>query len=148
MAVAELTKPKSGAADGLARKPRSLLSDSMRRLRRNKVAVASIIVLVLVVLAAIFAPLITTGDFAKQDLLLNNAVPPWMVFLLPSGAENYANITTEALPVGRDDLGRDLWTRVVYGARVSLMVAFVAATVSLIVGLVYRAYLRLHGGSN
>jgi len=146
MAVAELTKPKSRDAEAFSRKPRSLLSDSIRRLRRNKVAVTSIVFLVLVVCVAILAPLVTVGDFAKQNLLLNNAVPPWMLFLLPGGAENYANLTPDALPVGRDALGRDLWTRVVYGARVSLMVAVVASLVSLVVGTIYGLVSGYLGG--
>ncbi len=139
MAVAELP------AGVLARKPRSLLSDSVNRLRKNKLAVASIAMLVLIVLMAIFAPYITTGDFAKQDLLANNAVPQWMLAVMPKGAEQYARISDKFI-LGADDLGRDLWTRTVYGARISLSVAFVASSVSLLVGTIYGLVSGYMGG--
>ncbi len=147
MAVAQLSKPSSGDASILTHKPRSLLSDSINRLFKNRVAIISLIFLILITGAAISAPWITSGNFAKQNLALNNAVPHWMTFLLPAGAENYAKITDEALPFGYDDLGRDLWTRVVYGAGVSLRVAFVAATVSLIIGTVYGLISGYLGGA-
>lgn len=146
MAVAELSGLSERDRNVLVRKPRSLLSDSMARLRKNKIAMAGIAFLILMILVAIIAPWITTGDYAKQNLVLNNAVPPWMLFLLPRGAENYANLTQEALPFGFDDLGRDLWTRMIYGARVSLAVAFVAATVSLVIGTIYGLISGYVGG--
>ena len=147
MAVAQLTAPEGGAKANLARKPRSLFSDSLRRLTKNKPAMAGAAFIVVIILAAIFAPLITTGDYAKQDLLLNNAAPSWLLFLMPENAENYVNLTDEALPFGMDDLGRDLWTRAVYGARISLQIATVGALVSLIIGLVYGLISGYVGGT-
>lgn len=141
MAVAELP-----AVGQLARKPRSLLSDSMNRLRKNKLAIVSIVFLVVIIFSAyVLAPVITTGDFADQDLMQNNAVPAWMVSLMPAGAENYARISTDFI-LGADDLGRDLWTRTVYGARISLSVAIVASTVSLLIGTVYGLVSGYAGG--
>ncbi|MEM7028822.1 MAG: ABC transporter permease [Chloroflexota bacterium] len=145
MAVARLSADGS-QTNALARKPRSLWSDSLQRLYKNKIAMAGAIFITLVILASIFAPFITTGDFARQDLMLNSAVPEWLLFLLPAGAENYANITSEALPFGFDDLGRDLWTRSVYGARISLQIAFVGAFVSFVVGVVYGLVSGYLGG--
>lgn len=141
MAVAELS-----SQGVLARKPRSLLSDSMDRLRRNKLALTSIGFIVLIILAAIAAPLVTTGDFAKQDLLANNAIAEWMMFMMPEGAENYARFSDQFI-IGADHLGRDLWTRTVYGARVSLTIAVVAATVSFLIGTVYGLISGYVGGT-
>ena len=119
MAVAELS-PQDGNATDLIRKERSLFEESMIRLMRNKVAVASIIFIVVLTLAAFpFASLITSYDFAEQNLQANNAVPEWMLFLLPENAENYVNFSDDYW-LGADNLGRDLWTRTVYGARISL----------------------------
>jgi len=146
MAVAELSGLSERDRTVLTRKPRSLFSDSVARLRKNKAAMTGIVFLVLMILLAVLAPWITTGDYAHQDLALNNAIPPWMLFLLPQGAENYANVTPEARPVGFDDLGRDLWTRAIYGARVSLAVAVVAATVSLVIGTIYGLISGYLGG--
>jgi oligopeptide transport system permease protein len=148
MAVAQLTK-----GDGIIeRKPRSLFSDSMDRLKKNKLALISIAFVILMCLMAIFAPLITSGDYAKQDLVSNNAVPEWMLFILPDAARGnetqpgYARINNDYV-MGQDDLGRDIWTRTVYGARVSLMIAIVASTVSLGVGTLYGLVSGYMGGT-
>lgn len=146
MAVAELS-PRDHDADILVRKERSLFQESMIRLVRNKVAVISLIFIVLLTLAAFpFAPLITSHSFAEQDLQANNAVPEWMLFLLPANAENYVKFT-DAYWLGADSLGRDIWTRTVFGARISLQVAFVASIVSLAIGVVYGSVAGYMGGT-
>ncbi len=146
MAVAELS-PKDDPQSALIRKERSLFEESMIRLMRNKVAVASLIfIVVLTIIAFPLAPVVTSYDFAEQDLLANNAVPEWMLFLLPENAENYATFT-EDYWLGADHLGRDLWTRAIYGARVSLQVAFVASGVALIAGIIYGSISGYMGGA-
>ena len=140
MAIAELE-----ATETLVRKERSLLQESWIRLKRNKVAVISLIFITLLVLTAIFANFVAPFDYATQDLLKNNAVPKWMLFLLPENAENYATIS-EKFPLGADHLGRDLLSRALYGARVSLGFAFVASLVSLIIGTIYGMISGYVGG--
>ncbi len=76
-------------------KERSLWRKSFDRLMRNKIAVISGIFIILMMLMAIFANYLTPFTFAEQDLLANNAVPEWMLFLMPEGAENYANFSTD-----------------------------------------------------
>jgi oligopeptide transport system permease protein len=107
--------------------------------------VASGIFILLLFLAAIFADFIAPFGYAEQDLLLNNAVPEWMLFLLPEGAENYATIS-DKFPLGADHLGRDLLSRTLYGARVSLGFALVASAVSLVVGTIYGMISGYVGG--
>jgi hypothetical protein len=68
MAVAELPASAKQRNTTLASKPRSLFSDSMARLKHNRLAMLGIVFLILMALASIFAPVITTGDFAAQDL--------------------------------------------------------------------------------
>jgi oligopeptide transport system permease protein len=140
MAVAELVPEQT-----LVRKERSLWEEAMIRLVRNKVAVISGIFIIVLFLAAIFADFITPFDYATQDLLNNNAVPEWMLFLLPEGAENYATIS-DKFPLGADHLGRDLYSRTVYGARVSLGFALVASFVSLVIGTIYGMISGYVGG--
>lgn len=143
MAVAELT-PEEGQT--ITRKERSLFEESMIRLLRNKVAVVSGIFIILLTLAAFpLANMVTSYDPAEQDLLANNAIPRWMLFILPENAENYANFSENYI-FSADHLGRDIWTRTIYGARVSLMVAYVAATVSLVVGTIYGSISGYLGG--
>ncbi|HJS30192.1 MAG TPA: ABC transporter permease [Anaerolineales bacterium] len=144
MAVADLTE---GTVDEvLIRKERSLWEESFIRLRRNKVAMASAIFLIILVLIAIFANNVAPFSYAEQDLIANNTVPSWMIgSILPEGAEGYAR-TTEEFALGADSLGRDLLSRTIYGARVSLSVAFVAASVSLVFGTIYGMVSGYLGG--
>ena len=145
MAVAELSTKSVSTAP--TRKERSLFQESMIRLMRNKVAIGSIGFIFLLALAAFpLASVITSYGFAEQSLQANNAVPEWMLFILPENAENYANFS-DAYWLGADNLGRDVWTRTIYGARVSLQVALVASFVSLVVGVIYGSISGYMGGA-
>jgi len=118
-------------ADALdaARPPASLWSDAWKRLRRNRAAVASAIVLVIVTLLAFGSPWLPgLADPAAQDLALG-ATPP-------SAAHWF----------GTDELGRDTLARVLHGGRISLLVGIVATIVSLIVGVSYGAFSGYRGG--
>ena len=141
MAVAELTP-----ADTVVRKERSLWAESFFRLRKNRIALISLIFIILLTLSAIFADFIAPFGFAEQDLPLSNAVQEWMLFMLPENADNYATIS-DKFPLAADHLGRDLLSRSIYGARISLQVAFVAAAVSLVVGTIYGMVSGYLGGA-
>ncbi len=130
MAVADLS-PRDASAP--IRKERSLWMESWIRLRKNKAAMVSLGFIILLILAAVFAKYITPFDPAQQDLLANNAVPKWMLAILPENAASYARIS-DKFPLAADNLGRDLLSRTLYGAQISLSVAIVAAMVSLIIG--------------
>ena len=143
MSVADLAEVTEEVT--LVRKERSLWEESFIRLIKNRIAVGSGIFLILLTLTALFANYVAPFDFAEQDLLANNAVSEWMLFLLPDGAENYANFS-DAYPLGADHLGRDILSRTIYGARVSLLVAFAAASVSLAVGTIYGMVSGYLGG--
>lgn len=137
MAVAEI----SNTTD----KERSLWAKSVSRLLRNKIAVGSGIIIILMLLIAAFAGKIAPYHFAEQDLLANNAIPHWMLFLLPEGGENYANFS-DVYVLSADHLGRDILSRTIYGARVSLVIAFAGATVSLLIGIIYGMVSGYSGG--
>jgi oligopeptide transport system permease protein len=143
MGVAELSPSDASTP---VRKERSLWAESFYRLRKNRVALASLIFIILLTLAAIFADFITPFSYDEQDLPLSNALPEWMLFMLPENAVNYATIS-DKFPLGADHLGRDLYSRSIYGARVSLEVAFVAATVALVVGTIYGMVSGYLGGA-
>ncbi|MEE1665299.1 ABC transporter permease [Streptomyces sp. WAC07094] len=100
----------------------------LRALLRNKLAVLALAVLVLLLAAALFAPLIAPYDPNTQDLLLRLRPPAWQ-----DGGSG-------AHPLGTDQLGRDMLSRVIYGARVSLLVgagaALLAGAIGTVVGLV------------
>ncbi len=141
MAVVDLAQ-ETGT---ITRKERSLGAEAFRRLLKNKVAVLSMVFIIVLIFIAIFADFFAPYDFAKQDLMANNAVPKWMLFLLPEGAENYARIS-ETYPLAADNLGRDILSRTIYGARISLTVALVGSAVSLLVGIIYGMVAGYLGG--
>lgn len=142
MAVADLSAQES---EVLVRKQRSLYEEALIRLLKNKLAVGSLVLITLLFLVAIFAEYVAPFGFAEQDLLANNAVPQWMMSILPPGAENYVTISAK-FPLSADHLGRDILSRTIYGARVSLTFALVASMVSLIVGTLYGMISGYVGG--
>jgi ABC-type dipeptide/oligopeptide/nickel transport system permease subunit len=97
-----------------------------RRLRRDKVAMAALVFIVLLIVMAVIAPAIvslagTPGPKVQSSEALD-------VFGTPTGPSS-------AHPFGVDRLGRDVFSRTVYGARVSLEVAFIATGVAVIIGV-------------
>lgn len=102
----------------------------MRILTRNKLAFTAAIVLLLIIGAAVFSPLIATHD---PQLI---ALEPDKICRPPS-AEHY---------FGTDDLGRDIWSRIVYGSRTSLVVAFVAMFTAVLLGTACGAVAGYFGG--
>lgn len=111
-----------------AEKGRSLWQDALARLMKNKMAVIGLVYILIQFILAIFAPWIAPYPYEETDLILG-AVPP--------SAEHW---------FGTDDLGRDLFTRVLYGSRMSLAVGVVATTVSVIIGVAYGAISGYLGG--
>jgi len=101
-------------------------AESWRRLRRHHVAMASLIFLVVVVLVAVFAPLITTSGYSE-------------IGFNPLEAPSWAHI------MGTDELGRDTWSRVAYGARISLLVGFGSQAIALAIGLPLGAVAGFYG---
>jgi oligopeptide transport system permease protein len=115
-------------ADILSRPRYTLWRDTVRRLLRNEVATAAGIYIILITLAAIFAGLVTPYTQTQTDFA-NTRVGP----------------TTEHY-FGTDHLGRDVFTRIIYGGRVSLGVAFVGSLTALVIGVTYGAIAGYLGG--
>jgi oligopeptide transport system permease protein len=138
--------PKSIGAGGtlLTQKRESLWQDAFRRLIRNRAAVVGGLTILLLILMAVFAPLIAIKPFAEQVLIDQNKVPQWLTSIFPSVA-SYAKYSTN-YPLGADNLGRDLFSRIVYGARVSLAVAFIGPLISIFVGVIYGSISGYFGG--
>jgi oligopeptide transport system permease protein len=134
-------------------KGRSPMQDAYREFRRNKIAVAGVIFIVFIILAAIFAPLLTPYDFARQNNTSNRQDPFTGYDITTDFAEDNCHWYNTPLQwgctffiAGSDVLGRDLWSRLVYGARVSLSVAFVASFVALTIGIIFGTISGYIGG--
>jgi oligopeptide transport system permease protein len=128
----------------LTRKSESLWQDAFRRLLRNRAAVVGGVIILILIFMSIFAPLIAPKGFADQVLVDQNQVPPWIVRLFPS-MKPYAHISTE-YPLGADYVGRDLLSRIVYGSRISLTVAFIGPILSLLIGVTFGSISGYLGG--
>jgi oligopeptide transport system permease protein len=118
---------------------RSLWVDARRRLLRNRAATASIIVLALVTLMALLAPLLSRYSYSEINYDIVACAPDWW----PAEAACKAGGSHW---FGTDVAGRDLFVRVLYGARVSLAVGLVATLVSLLIGVIYGATAGYLGG--
>jgi len=106
----------------------SLYEDAFKRLFSNKLSLFSFIFISFISLLAILTPLIAPYDYAYQDLDLG-----------PSGP-------SKAHWMGTDVLGRDLFTRILYGSRISLMVGFLATVVALFIGVIWGTVAGYAGG--
>ena len=119
---------------------RSLWTDARRRLVKNKAALTSIIVLSLIALVAIFVPFVWPYSYADIDYANIACAPNWWPDPnVPCYAGGYHIF-------GMDQNGRDLFVRVLYGARISLAVGVVATLVSLLIGVTYGAIAGFVGG--
>jgi peptide/nickel transport system permease protein len=106
----------------------SFYGDSLRRLKKNKMAMFCAGLLILLVLMAIFAPLIAPYDPTFQDYSA--------VLSAPSMAH----------PFGTDEFGRDILSRIIYGSRVSISIGIVAQVIASIVGVTLGSLAGYYGG--
>lgn len=116
------------APSPFAQKPTSLWRDALRRLLRNKLAIAGLIILGIFLAFALFAEVLAPYDPLAQQLTLRRQ---------PPSAQHLC---------GLDDLGRDILSRVIFGARVSLQVGVVSVGMTIVVGAVLGLIAGYLGG--
>ncbi len=127
----EWFRPKvkeEGEAEAVVRPSLSYWSDAWRRLRKNKLAMSGLIFLVILAIMAIFGPMMTPHTMDGQQLSNQNKAP---------SLEHW---------FGTDELGRDVFTRTWYGARVSLFVGLMAALIDFFIGIIYGGICGYKGG--
>jgi ABC-type dipeptide/oligopeptide/nickel transport system permease subunit len=117
--------PEAGGED--LGEARPLRTDIWRRFRRNKLAMFGLVFLILLGLVALFAPLIAPYSITERSTEFRQgpSLDHWF---------------------GTDDIGRDVFSRIVYGARVSLRIGFAATAISLVIGLLLGAVAGFFGG--
>ena len=188
----------------------SYWQDVRRRLFQNKVAVGSIVVIILILLASIFGPMLTGKNYETQQLALRNMPPQIEIQTAKDGTNFYVHpdlkvflangdgfVTEELNPVsailkdkvftyenngstyylsfsgagikfldenhqplpqkktvwnknyllGTDSIGRDMLTRLLYGGRISLLVAFIVTFCTLLIGVIYGGISGFYGGN-
>lgn len=132
---AEETGP--AAPEGTAIEGRSPWLLGWQRLRRDRVAMVSLVIVVLIILMAIFAPVAT-----------------WLTGHPPNEQYRQIGLTADGLPkgptsqfwLGTDDLGRDIFVRIAYGARVSLLVGVVSTGIAVAIGVIVGLAAGFFGG--
>jgi peptide/nickel transport system permease protein len=121
-------------ATARARVPLSLLARAFRVARRSPLASAGALIVGLVIVAAVAAPLLATTDPIEQDLTVVLKPPFW----LEDGSVRH--------PLGTDHLGRDVYSRLVYGAQISLTISVLAALLGAAVGVAAGLVAGYRGG--
>lgn len=115
-------------AEKIAYQSSTYLQDAWKRFKQNKLALAGLVFLIIMIILAIVIPMVSPYTYDGQDMSLQHAGPS-MSHLL-----------------GTDKFGRDMLVRIMYGGRISLAVGFAAAVISLFVGVVYGAISGYCGG--
>lgn len=109
------------------RKKKSRWLDIWHQLKKNKLAVVALVVLCVLVLVAIFAPVLAPYDYAAQNAKLKNA-PPSPQHLL-----------------GNDRLGRDILSRLIWGSRQSLQMGIVSVLIAAVIGIIIGSVAGYYG---
>lgn len=102
--------------------------DAWRRLKKNKMAMAGLVMVCIIAITAIFGPFFTKYSYSDQKLEWANQ---------PPSTEHW---------LGTDNLGRDMFTRILYGARISLSIGIVASLLNFTIGVVYGGISGFFGG--
>lgn len=114
--------------DRVDRSIKTAVSNVVRLLRRDKAGLLGLTMFAIVVLSALFAPLISPHDPLKQNIAASKTAPVWA----EGGSREHI--------LGTDTLGRDILSRIIYGSRVSITVGFLgvmmAFTLGIIIGLI------------
>ncbi len=120
------------AADTGALKPgkhRSFIADAWRTLRGNRLAIAGLVIVLVWLIAGILAPILPIADPNAQDL---------KVRLQPPSSAHW---------LGTDDLGRDIFSRIIYGARVSVPAGMLVVAIAAVVGSLLGVLAGYSGGA-
>ncbi|MFH1085815.1 MAG: ABC transporter permease, partial [Chloroflexota bacterium] len=144
-AARRLADEQALAGEGRVQKVTNLWADALSRLIRNKGALMGGVIILALVLLALLAEHVAPYGYAQGDSAENYVVPRWIVAVSPIPMVGYAKISDKFI-LGADYLGRDLLSRIIYGARVSLPVGFMGAFTALVIGLVYGCISGYYGG--
>lgn len=101
---------------------------ALRSMKKNKMAMAGLAILILLVFIAIFADFIAPYSYEQQNLQEAYQSPSMKHFF------------------GTDEFGRDIFSRIIYGSRISLIIGFVSVGIALVIGFVIGAIVGFYGG--
>ncbi|MBR4878619.1 MAG: ABC transporter permease [Clostridia bacterium] len=129
--TADLFEPLSEEeknSEFIAAKSKTYLQDAWGRFKKNKLALAGLAFLIVMTVLAITVPMFSPFEYDLMDLTSVNLMPSLLH------------------PMGTDKFGRDIFVRIMYGARISLSVGFASAFICLFIGIVYGGIAGYVGG--
>lgn len=112
----------------IVKKKKSQWYDIVKRLLRNKLAMLGLVIIIILILTAVFAPLIAPYHYDAQNLKNSNMLP------------------SKGHIMGTDNFGRDIFSRIIYGSRISLQVGFIAVGIGVFTGGALGAIAAYYGG--
>ena len=125
----------AGSMESIVRPSISFWKDALGRIRRSKVAMVCTIILVLLIIGAVILPIISQFAINDQNFTFTHK-PPMSI----------DTVNGQVHIFGTDTLGRDIFVRVWYGARISLIVAAAVALIDCVMGIVYGGISGYFGG--
>ncbi|HAK46441.1 MAG TPA: diguanylate cyclase [Spirochaeta sp.] len=105
------------------------VQEALHQLRKNKGAIAGLVIIILFLMTALLAPVIAPHDPLEQNISLRKSAP-----------------LTEGYILGADDLGRDLLSRIIYGGRISMIIGVVSVGIALVFGILIGVISGYYGG--
>ncbi|WP_027416865.1 ABC transporter permease [Aneurinibacillus terranovensis] len=120
---------QAGEAEAIVRPGLSFWQDAWLRLSKNKLALTGLIIIILLAIMAIVGPVLSPYSYSKQSLLHSNEPPTALHWF------------------GTDELGRDVFARIWYGARISLFIGLMAAFIDFVIGVAYGGIAGYKGGA-
>ena len=124
----EIVGNSSIESEKISKASLSFWKDVFTRFKKNKLAVFGLVLLILLIAMAFVGPLLTPYNYYENDLTKTNQ---------PPSAEHY---------FGTDELGRDMFERIWYGAKISLFIGIAAAFIDLVIGVIWGGIAGYKGG--
>ncbi len=113
----------------IVRPSETYFQDAWRRLKQNKLAMGGLIFVIFITIAAIVGPMLSQYNYYSQNFKITNQGPSSLHWF------------------GTDKFGRDQFVRILYGARISLSIAFIASILNLVIGILYGSIAGYAGGN-
>lgn len=155
--ILEMNNPSAPAAEDFApatdeekasatvdKESKSFWQDAWRRLKANKVAMVALIIIFIYIFMAFIGPLFIPYDYDQQIRGSENLKP--LVYSTTEQASIDAGESVFPHIFGTDTMGRDLFVRILYGTRISMVIGVVAALIVLVIGSIYGSIAGICGG--
>lgn len=127
------------SSESISRPSLSYLQDAWRRLKKNKIAIAALLYILFIVLGSILIPMFTGYSMSEQHQ--DHGLQPFGYTHVSADGSTHFHL------MGTDGLGRDVFTRIWYGARISMIIGLSAAAINLIIGALYGGIAGYKGGN-